>query len=172
MLQPQSLGYRELWVARCSCCLWRGDHRVSHALDATGDNLSEQKSSFSSMMWGLWWQYQPTDLCCSLSLLSVFHAMGHNTCGWIKAVPYREHWRPEHSQGRVVVSFKAQHWLDLQHDSTSSCMQVMASAIAPVVRMHLCTVLNKVLALSLSVCSGRLLQLQFHQIMILGNKTS
>lgn len=28
-----------------------GDHRVSHALDTSGANLSEQKSSFSSMMW-------------------------------------------------------------------------------------------------------------------------
>lgn len=149
MLQPQSLGYRETTSSKMFMLFVEGGSQsVSCLGHFRGQFVRAEVILQFDDVW-LWWQCQPTDLCRSLSFLAGFHAVGHNTCGWIKAVPYKEHWRPEHSQGRVVVSFQAQHWWDLQHDSTSSCMQVMVSPFALMVRVHLWTVLNKVLALSL-----------------------
>lgn len=125
---PRALGTGKVRVARCLCCLWRGGSEsvscLGHCRGLSGiAEVILQCDDVGTLVA----VPAPRLLSCSLSLLARFHAMGHHTCGWMNAIPYKWHWRPERFEGRVGLSFKAreaQHWSDLQHDPTSGCMQV------------------------------------------------
>lgn len=110
MLQPQSLGYMEATSSKMSMLFVEGGSQSVSRLECFREQSgrAEVTLQFDDVVTLVAIPaYRP--LAWSLSLLAVFHAMGHNTCGWIKAVPYKRHWRPERSQGRAGVSFKAQH---------------------------------------------------------------
>lgn len=148
MLHLQSLGYGETTSSKMSMLfVEEGNHRVPHALDASGNNLAEQKSSFSVMMWWLWWEYQPPDFCLVLCP-SLFLSMPWGTIlvAGLKQFPTNStEDQNTHGAGR---------WCPLK-PSTDRIYSTTPWAVAcgwwplPSLVVHLCTVLNKVLALSL-----------------------
>lgn len=115
ILLSQSLGYRETTISKMSMLFVEGGSQSVSGLGCfrgqfgRGEVILQFDDVVALVAIPA---YRP--LSCSLSLLAGFHAIGHNTCGWIKAGSYKQHWRPEHSWGGMVVFFKAQHWSDLQ----------------------------------------------------------
>lgn len=125
---PKALGTGKVQVARCPCCLWRGGSESVSCLGCFRGLSGRAEVILQCDDVGTLVAIPAHRLLsCSLSLLACFHAMELHSCGWMNAIPYKRHWRPEHLGGRVGLSFKARearHWSDLQHDPTSGCIQV------------------------------------------------
>lgn len=87
----RALGTGKVWVQDVHADCEGVDQRVSHALSASGNYLGVWKSSSNVEVGTLVTIPAYRLLSCSLSLLAHFHAVGHHICGWMNAIPYKQH---------------------------------------------------------------------------------